>query len=86
MWAAMAAVVGAIVGDSTGYYLGSRYGVWILASERFAKVAGRMDRAGALVTERGWLALVVARFTSFLRAVVPFAALECGRPRWLRLG
>ncbi|MCJ7755302.1 MAG: DedA family protein, partial [Thermoanaerobaculales bacterium] len=73
-WAAAAAVLGAIVGDSTGYYLGSRYGVRILAVERFAKIARRIDRAGAMVTERGWWALVVARFTSLLRAVVPFTA------------
>ena len=74
LWAALAAVLGAIVGDSVGYYLGSRYGVRILAAERFAKVAGHIDRAGAMVAERGWWALVVARFTSVLRAVVPFTA------------
>ena len=73
-WALAAAVLGAIVGDSAGYYLGSRYGVRILAVERFAKIARRIDQAGAIVTKRGWWALVVARFTSFLRAVVPFTA------------
>jgi len=74
LWAVVAAVLGAIVGDSIGYYLGNRYGVRILAIERFAKIARRIDRAGAMVTERGWWTLVVARFTSFLRAVVPFTA------------
>lgn len=74
MWAALAAVAGAIVGDSVGYFLGNRYGAAILHRKRFAKIARRMDGAGAMLAERGWWALIVARFTSFLRAVVPFAA------------
>lgn len=75
LWVMMtAAVVGAVVGDSTGYWLGKRFGPWILARPRMATFASRLDSAESSLAQRGWWALVVARFTSFLRAVVPFAA------------
>ncbi|MGA7271244.1 MAG: VTT domain-containing protein [Acidimicrobiia bacterium] len=69
-----AAVLGAIIGDSIGYYLGHRTGPALLRQERLRKVSQYMDRASKLLAERGWWALVVARFASVLRAVVPFAA------------
>lgn len=70
----MVAIVGAVVGDSTGYWMGKRFGPWILDRPRMAKFASRLDSAQSSLSQRGWWALVVARFTSFLRAVVPFAA------------
>lgn len=69
-----AAVLGAIIGDSIGYRLGSTVGPSLLQSKRMAKVGEQMDKAARLLSERGWWALVVARFASVLRAVVPFAA------------
>ncbi len=69
-----AAVLGAVIGDSIGYYLGHRMGPALLRQERMKKVSQYMDRASRLLSERGWWALVVARFASVLRAVVPFAA------------
>jgi len=69
-----AAVAGAIVGDSIGYRLGKTLGPSLLHRKRLAKLARQMDRAGSLLSQRGWWALVVARFASVLRAVVPFAA------------
>jgi undecaprenyl-diphosphatase len=69
-----AAVLGAIAGDSIGYRLGSTLGPALLERKRMAKLAHHMDRAAAMLSERGWWALVIARFASVLRAVVPFAA------------
>lgn len=75
LWLMMCvAGAGAIVGDSIGYWLGDRMGPALLQSKRMAKIARRMDGAAALLTNRGWWALVVARFVAVLRAVVPFAA------------
>lgn len=73
-WMATAAVLGAIVGDSIGYELGRKLGPAMLDRPRFQKLATHLDSASALVGERGWWALVVARFTALLRALVPFAA------------
>lgn len=75
LWVMMTvAVLGAVIGDSVGYWLGKRFGPWILDRPRMAKFASRLDAAESSLARRGWWALVVARFTSFLRAVVPFAA------------
>jgi membrane protein DedA with SNARE-associated domain/membrane-associated phospholipid phosphatase len=68
------AVLGAVVGDSIGFWLGKRFGPWVLSRPKMARFAGRLDLAESNLARRGWWALVVARFTSFLRAVVPFAA------------
>jgi len=75
LWVMMpVAVLGAVIGDSVGYWLGKRFGPWVLGRPRMARFAGRLDLAESSLARRGWWALVVARFTSFLRAVVPFAA------------
>ena len=70
----LAAVVGAITGDSIGYQLGNRLGPGLLDRPRFGKITARLESATSILSRRGWWALVVARFTSVLRAVVPFAA------------
>jgi undecaprenyl-diphosphatase len=69
-----AAVSGAIIGDSIGYWLGHNLGPRIAAGSRFKKATAHLDSATRIVGERGWWALVVARFTALLRALVPFAA------------
>ncbi len=69
-----AAVSGAIVGDSIGYRLGKQMGDSLEDHPRLAKIVSRLDGATRLIARRGWWALVLARFASVLRAVVPFAA------------
>ncbi len=69
-----AAVIGAVVGDSVGYRIGRGAGPRLVARPRMARLARRLETASRIVAERGWYALVVARFTAVLRAVVPFAA------------
>lgn len=69
-----AAILGAVIGDSVGYWLGGHLGPAVLRRPRLSGFADRLDAAEARLARQGWWALVVARFTSFLRAVVPFAA------------
>jgi len=77
---AVAAIAGAIAGDSIGYLLGSKTGPAMLARPRMAGLSKHLGSASELISERGWWALVAARFTSLLRAVVPFAAGSGGMP------
>lgn len=70
----VASVLGAVAGDSVGFWLGSRFGPSMLRRPGLARFSDRLEAAQASLARRGWWALVVARFTSFLRAVVPFAA------------
>lgn len=70
----LAAVLGAIFGDSVGYRLGHRLGPAVLNRPRFRRIGAHLESATAILGRSGWWALVVARFTSVLRAVVPFAA------------
>ncbi len=75
LWAMIvAAVGGAVIGDSIGYRVGDRLGPTLLARPRMARFTSKLEYASNIVSERGWWALVVARFAAVLRAVVPFAA------------
>lgn len=76
----VAAVGGAITGDAVGYRLGRVTGPSLLRRPRMRRLGERLDRAADLLSRRGWWALVVARFASVLRAVVPFAAGLGGMP------
>lgn len=69
-----AAVVGAAMGDATGYFLGRRYGAALLQRRYFRRFSEPVDRAGAFLERHGWWALILARFMAMFRAVVPFAA------------
>jgi undecaprenyl-diphosphatase len=68
------AVAGAVIGDSIGYRLGKTLGPSLLKGKRMARAARQLDKSVTMLAERGWWALVAARFASVLRAVVPFAA------------
>lgn len=69
-----AAILGAASGDATGYLLGRRYGAALLERKHFRRFAEPVERAGAFLERHGWWALILARFMSMFRAVVPFAA------------
>lgn len=71
VWVALAALVGAVVGDSIGYAVGRRYGNGLLrwAGRRFPKHAGPAHLALAERAFARWgvLTVVVGRFIAVLR-------------------
>ena len=64
-------VLCAIVGDSVGYEIGARWGDKILALGPLRKRQKGIQTALDLLNRRGPIAVFVARFSAFLRAVVP---------------
>jgi membrane protein DedA with SNARE-associated domain len=61
----------AIVGDSVGYLVGQRWGQRLLNTRLLAKRRAILDRSLEELNRRGALAVFLARFSAFLRAVVP---------------
>jgi membrane-associated protein len=76
----VAVVVAAVAGDSVGYEVGRRLGPRILAARMLRRHAGRLERARSTLRERGGWAVFLARFTAFLRAVMPALAGVSGMP------
>jgi membrane-associated protein len=68
---AVTVVLCAIVGDSVGYEIGARWGHKILALGPLRKRQKGVQTALNLLNRRGPIAVFVARFSAFLRAVVP---------------
>jgi len=64
-------VVCAIVGDSVGYLVGKRWGRRLIELRPLRERHRGIDRALAELNRRGGIAVFVARFSAFLRAVVP---------------
>ena len=64
-------VVCAIVGDSVGYAVGERWGPKLLQLGPLKKRQKGIDTALDQLNRRGPIAVFVARFSAFLRAVVP---------------
>jgi membrane-associated protein len=64
-------VLCAIVGDSVGYEIGARWGHKLLALGPLRKRQKGVQTALGLLNRRGPIAVFVARFSAFLRAVVP---------------
>ena len=67
-------VLAAIVGDSVGYEVGSRYGVRLLKLPVLRHRAARVDAGRARLARRGGPAVFGGRFVAFFRAVMPFLA------------
>jgi membrane-associated protein len=68
-------VVGAaIVGDTVGYEIGKHFGRRLLRTRPLRNRASRLDGAQRTLRERGGWAVFIARFTAFLRAVMPAMA------------
>jgi membrane protein DedA with SNARE-associated domain len=64
-------VVAAVVGDSVGYEVGRLYGPPLLRTRLLRRHSHRLDGAQTTLRDRGGWAVFVARFTAFLRAVMP---------------
>lgn len=67
-------VLAAVVGDTVGYEVGRLAGPRVLASRPLRRHASRLDGARATLRRRGGSAVLLARFTAFLRAVMPALA------------
>jgi membrane protein DedA with SNARE-associated domain len=71
IWVALAALVGAVVGDSIGYAIGRRYGIALLekAGRRFPKHFGPSHLALAERAFARWgvLTVIIGRFIAILR-------------------
>jgi membrane-associated protein len=67
-----AAILGAVIGDSVGYYVGARFGDTLLGKlpKRFVKPE-HVERTKDLIRRFGGRAVFVGRFTAALRALVP---------------
>ncbi len=72
---AACAVVGAILGDSLGFYLGRRLGTKFLDS-RLGSIMGRsrVEATMGRIRAGGIKVIVLGRFVGVLRAIMPFAA------------
>jgi membrane protein DedA with SNARE-associated domain len=67
-------VLAAIVGDTVGYEIGARYGVRVLSVPALRRRERQVASAEETLARRGGVAVFVARFIAFLRAVMPFLA------------
>jgi membrane protein DedA with SNARE-associated domain len=67
-------VLAAVVGDSVGYEVGRVLGPRILARDIVDRRRERVDQARAFLARRGGVAVFLARWTAFLRAVMPALA------------
>jgi membrane protein YqaA with SNARE-associated domain len=68
--------IGAVIGDSIGYEMGSRLGRSALEhhGNRFGLRKERIERAEAFFNRHGSKAVLLGRFVGFARALVPFLA------------
>jgi membrane-associated protein len=65
-------VAAAIVGDTVGYEIGTRYGARLLSVRVLRRRSERVDAARATLARRGGLAVFLGRFVALFRAVMPF--------------
>ena len=68
---AAVAVAAAIIGDSVGYEVGRHFGTRLLGTRVFARRQQGLVRAQQTLRATGGRAVFLARFTAFLRAVMP---------------
>lgn len=68
---AVVAVLAAVIGDSVGYEVGRHFGTRLLASRLFDKRREALERGQETLRRNGGRAVFLARFTAFLRAVMP---------------
>ncbi len=68
---AAVAVLAAITGDSVGYEVGRHFGTRLLNSRVFANRRAGVEKAQQALRRHGGKAVFLARFTAFLRAVMP---------------
>lgn len=66
-------MVAAILGDTLNYYVGSRFGSWLLANPgKFYIQPKHIEKATQFFDEHGKKAIIIARFMPVVRTVIPF--------------
>ena len=70
----------AVLGDTVGFEVGRHFGPRLLQTRLLRRHASRIEGAQRFLRERGGSAVVLARFTAFLRAVMPGLAGLSGMP------
>lgn len=69
----------AILGDTVNYYVGSRFGNWLMANPgKFYIQPKHIEKATQFFNEHGKKAIIIARFMPVVRTVIPFI---CGTTR-----
>jgi membrane-associated protein len=68
---AAVAVLAAIIGDSVGYEVGRHFGTRLLDSRVFERRKKGIERGKEALRANGGRAVFFARFTAFLRAIMP---------------
>lgn len=63
----------AVLGDNTNYYIGKRFGSWILNKEdSFFLKKKHLEKATDFFNENGKKAIIIARFMPVVRTIIPF--------------
>ena len=66
-------MVAAILGDTLNYYVGSRFGSWLLANPgKFYIQPKHIEKATQFFEEHGKKAIIIARFMPVVRTIIPF--------------
>ncbi len=69
----------AILGDTLNYYVGSRFGNWLLTHpNKFFIKPKHIEKATKFFDEHGKKAIIIARFMPVVRTIIPFI---CGTTR-----
>lgn len=77
-----AAIIGAIIGDGLGYWIGHKKQRAVLSAWPVSKYPVLMAQSEALFERYGAFAVIFARFIAPIRAVVPMIAGVLGMPPW----
>ena len=74
-WVVLIGILAATVGESTGYWLGRRYGLRFVARIPLARrLTPRLEAAREYFAERGGFTVAVGRFATAAGAFIPFVA------------
>ncbi|MBT9256751.1 DedA family protein [Phycicoccus sp. MAQZ13P-2] len=73
-WVAVVVIGAAVVGDSIGYEVGRVLGPRLTEARMLRRARPRVEQAQDFLVRRGAVSVFLARWTAFLRAVVPALA------------